>query len=176
MENQKRILFGENKKNQNKGKIHYSVIPRTLIFLFHGSSVLLIKHKTKDKIGFGKWNGIGGHVEENENPLFAARREVREETGLRIKELLLKYIIIIPEKENMGVCLFIFSGNSRNTSVRESSEGELRWIGLDQINQYPVMNDLPIILDLIIKSENKDGTKILSYLENKGRVQIKIVD
>lgn len=50
--------------------------------------VLLHKHK---KHGF--WLGIGGHIEENENPIEALLREVKEETDLEItlfKDRLLK--------------------------------------------------------------------------------------
>jgi 8-oxo-dGTP pyrophosphatase MutT (NUDIX family) len=42
--------------------------------------VLLHKHK---KLQF--WLGMGGHVEENENPVETAIREVKEETGLDIE-------------------------------------------------------------------------------------------
>ena len=44
----------------------YKVIPRTLIFLFNNNKVLLIKQNEKEKIGFGRWNGVGGHVEKGE--------------------------------------------------------------------------------------------------------------
>lgn len=41
--------------------------------------VLLHKHK---KLGI--WIGIGGHIEENENPVQSLLREVKEETNLEI--------------------------------------------------------------------------------------------
>lgn len=44
--------------------------------------VLLHKHK---KLNI--WIGIGGHVEENENPVEAVLREVKEETNLKVKLL-----------------------------------------------------------------------------------------
>lgn len=49
------------------------------VYIFEGSKVLLHRHEK-----LGKWLPPGGHLELNETPPEAARREVREETGLEI--------------------------------------------------------------------------------------------
>lgn len=49
------------------------------VYIFHESKVLLHKHEK-----LGKWLPPGGHLEPNETPPEAARREVLEETGLEI--------------------------------------------------------------------------------------------
>lgn len=49
------------------------------VYIFHENKVLLHKHKK-----LGKWLPPGGHIEPNETPPEAARREVFEETGLEI--------------------------------------------------------------------------------------------
>ncbi len=41
----------------------YPVIPRALIFLFTGDSVLLLKGAPDKRIWPGLYNGIGGHIE-----------------------------------------------------------------------------------------------------------------
>ena len=51
----------------------------TSVYILHQGQVLLLMHpKLK------KWLPPGGHVEENESPPEAAKREVKEETGLEI--------------------------------------------------------------------------------------------
>lgn len=50
------------------------------VYIFHGLKVLLHRHEK-----LGKWMPPGGHLELNETPPEAARREVREETGLEIE-------------------------------------------------------------------------------------------
>jgi 8-oxo-dGTP diphosphatase len=47
------------------------------IFCRHDGEILLVKHRR-----LGTWLPVGGEIEPGETPLEAARRELREETGL----------------------------------------------------------------------------------------------
>ena len=47
------------------------------VFCRNGGEILLVRHKRLDL-----WLPVGGEVEPGETPLEAARRELREETGL----------------------------------------------------------------------------------------------
>ncbi len=52
----------------------------TLAYLFRGDKMLLgMKRRS---FGVGKWNGYGGKLEEDESPLDAVIREVREECSV----------------------------------------------------------------------------------------------
>jgi len=46
---------------------------------------MIVKHNEKFVLSWhrksGKWDHVGGHVEKDENPLYAAKRELFEETG-----------------------------------------------------------------------------------------------
>ena len=59
------------------------------VYLIEDQKVLLIYHKKLQK-----WLPPGGHIEANETPGEAARREVREETGLEIEFYLQENISI----------------------------------------------------------------------------------
>ncbi len=47
------------------------------------NKILLVKEKKK--ANYGRWNLPGGHVEAGESFVYAAVREVLEETGLKVK-------------------------------------------------------------------------------------------
>ena len=53
----------------------YMLIPRVLIFLRRGNSVLLLKGAPTKRLWAGKYNGVGGHVEAGEGILSAAQRK-----------------------------------------------------------------------------------------------------
>lgn len=60
--------------------IHDKIDFTVEVFVIHNNRVLLRKH---DK--YKKWLSVGGHIELNEDPNQAAVREVKEETGLKVK-------------------------------------------------------------------------------------------
>jgi len=158
-------------------RIIYKVIPRTLVFIFNRGRILLINQAKKEKVGFGKWNGVGGHIERGEDPIEAAIREVYEETGLKIKNLKLKFISLIEEDVNTGVCLFIFKGYSKNNKVSESEEGEIRWFFPHQLNNnVKLMDDLPQIIDLVNKSDDDSSVKVLKYFSKKSELIIDVLN
>jgi len=161
-------------------KTRYRVIPRTLVFIFNRDHILLINQAKKEKVGFGKWNGVGGHIERGEDPIEAAIREVYEETGLKIKNLKLKFISLIEEGINTGVCLFIFKGYSKNNKISKSEEGEIRWFSYNQlqnnVNSVKLMDDLPQIIDLVNNSADDSSVKILKYFSKKSGLVIDVLD
>ena len=60
----------------------FSVVPRSLIFLFNDQDqVLLIKGSPEKHIWADKYNGLGGHIEPGEDILEGALRELAEESG-----------------------------------------------------------------------------------------------
>jgi len=48
-------------------------------YIVHEGKILLIHHRK-----LNKWLPVGGHIEKNETPCEALRREIREEVGLEI--------------------------------------------------------------------------------------------
>jgi 8-oxo-dGTP diphosphatase len=128
----------------------YTVIPRTLVFITRGADVLLLRGAPTKRIWANQYNGIGGHIERDEDVHAAAVREVREETGLEVDELRLVGLINIDGDQPTGIMLFVFTATSRSGELIPSEEGTLEWISRDQLAQIDLVEDLPTILPRIL--------------------------
>ena len=132
------------RSDQGVTKDRYTVIPRTAIFLRRGDSYLLLKGAPTKRLWANKYNGLGGHVEREEDVLSAAKRELLEETGLSA-ELWLCGTLIVDSGET-GICLYFFSGEYSSGEPRPSAEGLAEWIPFKRISEIPVVEDLPVLL------------------------------
>lgn len=142
--------------DQGVNNTRYSVIPRTLIFVFHDENVLLLRGAKDKKIWAGLFNGIGGHVEPGEDIYTAAIRELEEETGISGIQLSLSGLIHVDTKLGTGVLISVFRGEALLKDVQASLEGDLHWIPVDQINQYPLVSDLHQLIPLVAKRKESD--------------------
>lgn len=130
----------------------YSLVPRTLSFLLRGREILLLR-LSKDRGAWGGlYNGIGGHIEQGEDPLTAARREILEETGLTPGRLRLCGVVAIDTRNHLGVGLYVFVGEVKGGELQTSPEGEPRWIPLESLGQTPIVEDVPLLLPKAIDS------------------------
>jgi len=151
----------------------YSVIPRVLIFIFRNDSVLLIKGSSTKKLWPGKYNGLGGHLEMGEDPLGAARRELKEESGLSCSTLSLCGNVIVNTGLNPGIAIYIFKGDYEGGEIRPSVEGSLEWVELELLHQYPVVEDLRIILPMIaVRNPGAEPFYAKYFYDEEDRMQI----
>ncbi len=126
----------------------YICIPRTLIFLMREDSVLLLKGAPTKRIWANKYNGVGGHVERGEDIISSAKRELLEETGLSA-ELRLVGTLQVDVEPEAGISVYIFTGESTKGVLHPSEEGSLEWIPFAELEQYPLVDDVVILLNKI---------------------------
>ncbi|MCL4864148.1 MAG: NUDIX domain-containing protein, partial [Caldilineaceae bacterium] len=139
------------------GRRRYQAIPRTLVFLTSVNpqtgmqEVLLLKGAPTKRLWANKYNGLGGHVEADEDILSAALREVVEETGLTPVSLTLRGVINIDtgrdqEGPRPGVLMFVFCGESAERTVATTAEGTPEWLPVERLADYPLVDDLYEVL------------------------------
>lgn len=123
------------------------VIPRTLSFVFNQDDVLLMKRSPHRRVFPNQYNGLGGHIERDEDPYTAALREIQEECGLPVHQLTLRAVHQVDTAQSTGILLFVFTAETDERALPNSSdEGTLHWIPLESLAEYDLVEDLPLIL------------------------------
>jgi 8-oxo-dGTP diphosphatase len=165
--------MGKDDQGLRKGNRYKSIL-RVLVFLRNDTDVLLLKGASNKNIWANLYNGVGGHVEADEDILSAAHRELMEESGLQIDNLELKAIVNIDAGDHdLGILMFAFVGWTVNRQAIASEEGALHWIPVDKLNEIDLVEDLYWLLPRIIDSPKSSQPLYLHYsYDSKDRLVI----
>jgi len=138
----------------------------------------LMLHRVKKESDFtngqyGKWNGLGGKIESNESPEEAVRREVFEESGLKIMSPVLKGIVTYPETStDEEWMIFIFVAKKFKGKLIECNEGDLEWIKTSKIQKLNLWQSDYLLLPLL----NKKGVFTAKITYNREKVIHSIIN
>ncbi len=149
------------------------------VYIFHEDSLLMFKRSETKKKFPGFWSLPGGHIDEGEDPLAAALREVNEETGVTISsdDIKLKVVAMhhhIDRGELYVAFAFAARINSEPKMLIQSEEGTSHWVkkseALELENVFPpikyyfdhVLNERPGIVYNQSQWENSQLIKVLS--------------
>lgn len=149
--------MGANQQGANATNGRWLTIPRTLCFVLNGDDILLMKRAPHKRVFPNQYNGLGGHIERDEDPLTGARREIKEESGLEVSNLQLCAVYNIDAGAETGIILFVYTAQSQSRDfVDDGREGNLEWIPIKQLDNYDLVEDLPIILPKILESSSNN--------------------
>ncbi len=143
----------------------------TICFCIKNDEVLL--GMKKRGFGVGKWNGYGGKVEENEEPLAAAIRELKEESGITANDKHLEQVALINfyfDKNPIFEC-HVFLVHEWQKEPKETEEMSPQWFFVSQLpfgEMWPAdAKWVPLILNgEKIKAEinfNADGSEVKDF-------------
>lgn len=102
----------------------------------------------------GKYNGLGGKLEPDEDVMAGMRREIREEAGIECLSLRLRGTISWPgfgkNGEDWLGFIFLVDAFSGEPPPR-NAEGDLHWVPLDEMAGLPLWEGdrhfLPLVFD-----------------------------
>ena len=128
-----------------------------LCLLSRDGKVLLQNRVKKD------WQGYalpGGHVEPGESIVDSCIREMREETGLTVKEPKLCGVKQFPI-EGGRYLVFLFKADTFEGTLRSSQEGKVEWVELDSLGEYPTVMHLKELIDVMLSDNLHEFQYIL---------------
>lgn len=105
----------------------------------NGKTLMLERVKKINDVHQGKFNGLGGKLEDGESPEQCAIREVKEESGLTISSPKLVGLLTFPKfigEQHWYV--YVFKATSFSGSLIESAEGNLSWQETKTLHQLPL--------------------------------------
>jgi 8-oxo-dGTP diphosphatase len=107
----------------------------TLCYLRRNNQTLMMHRvKKKNDVHQDKWNGLGGKFNPGESPEECVIREIEEESGLNIKNPLLKGVLTFPEfSAGEDWYVFVFLATDFSGDMIDSAEGNLEWIDNDHL-------------------------------------------
>jgi len=147
---------GAHEQGANAVAGRWLTIPRTLCFVLNGDDVLLMKRAAHKRVFPNRYNGVGGHIERDEDPMTSARREILEETGLNVTDVRLRAIYNIDAGEATGILLFVFTAASQIRETTANGEGTLHWVHRSTLLDLDLVEDLPHILPRILDMQPGD--------------------
>ena len=134
----------------------------TLCYIIKDNKYLML-HRTKKEndINAGKYIGVGGHVENRESPTDCIKREVFEETGLRLKSVNTRgYITFVMGNETEHTVLF--TSDDFDGELKENcNEGELTWVDLDKVLDLNLWEGDKVFLKLLNERDDFFSVKLV---------------
>lgn len=113
----------------------------------NGKTLMLHRDKRADDIHIGKWNGLGGKIHPGETPEECVIREVKEESGLTIRNPSFRGVLTFPTfKDEEDWYAYVFVAHEFSGELIDSNEGRLAWIDDEKIYELPLWEGDPIFL------------------------------
>lgn len=111
----------------------------TLVYVEQKNQYLLI-HRIKEEgdVNAGKWIGIGGHLESGETPTQAMKREVFEESGLRVKKYYYYGYADFLNDAYPPERMYLYKVTEFDGDLSSCDEGVLAWVDKEKMLSLPM--------------------------------------
>lgn len=118
-----------------------------------GCYLMLHRVKKQQDVNAGKWIGVGGKLEYLESPDDCVVREVREETGLTLKNYRMRGIVSFFQPGWDDEMMFLYTGEAEGEMLSDCDEGILRWVPIDEVESLNLWAGDRVFLRLLRESE-----------------------
>ena len=151
----------------------YTPILATLGYIMSpdGKETLLIHRNTRnDDHHLGKYNGLGGKLEPDEDIVAGFKREIHEEAGIDCEEIILRGTISWPGfgKHGEDWFGFIFKVTRfSGTPLTENPEGSLSWIPVEKVLDLPLWEGDKYFLPMVFGDDLCQFHGVMPYKDGR---------
>ena len=136
----------------------------TLCYIERGDEYLFLHRVKKEKdVNAGKYIGVGGHIEPGESPTACMKREILEETGLRVKKYAylgkIDFLNDLYPPERM----YLYKVTAFEGELSPCDEGDLVWVKKNVMMNLNLWEGDRIFLPLLEKENEKPFQLDLHY-------------
>ncbi len=117
-----------------------------------GSYLMLYRNKRENDLNQGKYVGIGGHLEKGETKEAALIREVREETGLILRDFKYRGDLVFINDDYQEI-MYLYTSDNFSGSLKECDEGELMWVKKDKLLSLNLWEGDRVFLPLLMNTD-----------------------
>ena len=118
----------------------------------------------------GKYNGLGGKLEADEDVMAGMRREIREEAGIECGAMQLRGTISWPgfgkQGEDWLGFLFLVTAYSGEPPAA-NAEGDLEWVPVDRLDQLPLWEGDRHFLPLVFDGDPRPFHGVMPYRDGR---------
>jgi len=151
----------------------YTPIIGTLGYILspdHKHVLLVHRNARQDDQHLGKYNGLGGKLEADEDVVAGMRREILEEAGITCDELHLRGTIswpgFGPKGEDWLGFVFLITRYS-GTPFTANPEGTLEWVDLAKLYELPMWEGDRQFLPLVFDDDPRPFHGIMPYHQGR---------
>ncbi len=144
----------------------------TVLCLLQKGDYYLLQDRVK-----ADWKGFtlpGGHIEPGESVVDAVIREMKEETGLTVKNPRLCGVKQFPLEntpEEGRYLVFLFTAHEFEGELSSSAEGKMHWIHRADLPTLPTVNDFAELLRVMTDNSLSEFQYVIE--EGKWKVILK---
>jgi 8-oxo-dGTP diphosphatase len=151
----------------------YTPILATLGYVFSpdGAKVLMIhRNRRADDPQLGKYNGLGGKLQADEDVVACMKREIREEAGIECESPRLAGTISWPGFGAGGEDWFGFIfriDRFSGTPFTENAEGVLEWVQIGRVLDLPLWEGDRNFLPLVFAGGERAFHGVMPYRDGR---------
>lgn len=135
-----------------------------------GKTLLIHRNAREDDHHLGKYNGLGGKLDPEEDIVAGLKREIREEAGIECEAVELRGTISWPGfgKHGEDWFGFIFKiTRFSGTPLTENPEGSLTWVPVEQVLDLPLWEGDKYFLPLVFSDEPSQFHGVMPYQDGR---------